>query len=236
MSTELELSKPSAIQGLFPNVAISITGIQFTGDESESDMDQVFSFLATVSRASPWMWGDAITSLLGRDDIASRYQEIIRQSGLDEAKVKDSAYVASRIPHADRSERLSFTHHLTIIEELRRLDRMTPEIISGWIAWAETPMDPGKTTRPRTVTEVRVAIRQKYKQETGASISGVPSVTSIALRFRQLLNVAGELDTMQKASVVRDGWAICEQIIKFGMESDPSDLETRLRGAMGVQA
>ena len=127
-------------------IPVSRTGLHITGQLSPEEWQQLAKSIGEVATATAFVIGDWLVygqSLFGingfpdhKVDEAS-FVLAADATGLDRPTLQTYAYVSRSIPHAMRSERLSWDHH-------RILAKLPADDIPAWIEMCHAEEDAGR--------------------------------------------------------------------------------------------
>lgn len=116
-----------AIQG--SNFTIRETGIEFNGNLSRTEWDDLGHKIAQVAKSIGFIVGDWINH--GEKQWGDMYADAMQQTGLDYQTLRDFAYTARRVELSLRNDKLDFSHH-RVVAKLK-----SPEDQARWIELAE---------------------------------------------------------------------------------------------------
>ena len=109
--------------------AITPTGLEILGELSFEEWTFLGEKLGDVERCLGFIIGDWINYAEGK--WGDKYNDAIAATGLEYALLRKYAYVARRVPPANRLENLPFSHHETVAKE------KDPQKQRGWLKLAE---------------------------------------------------------------------------------------------------
>src|SRR3954464_8211334 len=93
----------------YSSFVLTGTGLVPIGTPSFEEWEEVGHFLKKATNACALWLGDWIN--YGEAKFGEKYQEAIRQIGLDYGTLRNAAYTARRVALSDRSDRLGYKHH-----------------------------------------------------------------------------------------------------------------------------
>jgi hypothetical protein len=101
-----------ALQEDSPKFSITRCGIQFDGDLSFEEWNELGGKLADAERTIGFLIGDWINYGDGR--YGDKYNEALAFTGLAYQTLRDYAYVARKVELSSREDNLTFKHHLAV--------------------------------------------------------------------------------------------------------------------------
>ena len=101
-----------ALQEDNPKFSITRCGIQFDGDLSFEEWNELGGKLADAERTIGFLIGDWINYGDGR--YGDKYNEALAFTGLAYQTLRDYAYVARKVELSSREDNLTFKHHLAV--------------------------------------------------------------------------------------------------------------------------
>lgn len=200
---------------IVPCAKASKVGLVFSGEETVEELDEGFIGLATIETVGAWWWGDFLAEIYRRSDIdIARYDVLAEVYGISIPYLQRCLTTAFTIPIQYRLENISFTHHFTILVELksagrikvapgRTLDKAEIALVREWLTNIKKD--------DLSVSATRRAIRQTYRHISKKPSGAVTTVASLSLEFRRISNLAQ--DHEDKVRVAEDAWPIAEYVI-----------------------
>jgi hypothetical protein len=98
-----------------PKFAITPTGLEIRGELSLEEWTSLGEKLGDVERCLGFIIGDWIN--YAESKWGDKYNDAIAATGLEYALLRKYAYVARRVPPANRLENMPFSHHETVAKE-----------------------------------------------------------------------------------------------------------------------
>ncbi len=107
---------------------VTATGIEFLGDLSPAEWDDLGSRLAPIAKSIALMLGDWIN--YGSKAYGYKYNEAMKVTGLAEKTLRNHAYVARNVGHSLRDPSLGQEHHAAVAP-------LEPHLQKHWLGLAK---------------------------------------------------------------------------------------------------
>ena len=111
-----------------PKFTITATGIEFFGDLSPAEWNDLGSRLAPIAKSIALMLGDWVN--YGKKAYGHKYKEAVRVTGLAEKTLRNYAYVARNVGHSLRDPSLGQEHHAAVAP-------LEPHLQKHWLGLAK---------------------------------------------------------------------------------------------------
>jgi len=119
---------PTAIMNPNPKFTVTATGIEFFGDLSLAEWNDLGSRLAPIAKSIALMLGDWVN--YGKKAYGHKYKEAARVTGLAEKTLRNYAYVARNVGHSLRDPSLGQEHHAAVAP-------LEPHLQKHWLGLAK---------------------------------------------------------------------------------------------------
>ena len=119
---------PTAIMNPNPKFTVTAIGIEFFGDLSLAEWNDLGSRLAPIAKSIALMLGDWVN--YGKKAYGHKYKEAARVTGLAEKTLRNYAYVARNVGHSLRDPSLGQEHHAAVAP-------LEPHLQKHWLGLAK---------------------------------------------------------------------------------------------------
>lgn len=158
MSTDV-VEKTDLSFSLGPNIESTEVGLRFTGKETFEEWEHAGAVLKTITKRTPWAWGDWLVQGEQKTEWGERYDQVINDTGLEYSTVTKLKSLSKRCEHCQRWQTLDWGHHLAVYEYADLTDRERQKLLDT------ADKDRDSTGRAMSVAKLRNLAKQTVEKK-----------------------------------------------------------------------